>query len=104
MTVRISDVIRERLGWGAASRDLKRRNVGRGLPLPSAGFVDGGDPQPGSNFAARSRFDDWFTGIAIVILFATLGFGGFFWWPFFVGAVLVAGLAIWYHNHVRVVR
>ena len=98
---RISEIIRDRLGWCPASYALKMKNGGMELPLPAAGVSDVGDPQPGSNPAARSRFNDWFTGIAIIILFATLGFGGFFWWPFFVGAVLVAGLIYWYYHDVK---
>jgi amino acid transporter len=46
----------------------------------------------------------WMEALAIVILFATLGFGGLFWWPFFVGAVLVVCLAYWYYHHIRKVR
>jgi len=46
----------------------------------------------------------WMEALAIVILFATLSFGGFLWWPFFVGAVLVVCLAYWYFFHIRKVR
>lgn len=42
----------------------------------------------------------WMETLAIVILFATmLGLGGFVWWPFFVGAVLVVCLVYWYYYH-----
>jgi len=47
---------------------------------------------------------EWMTALAIVILFATLSFGGFYWWPFFVGAVLIVCLAYWYYHHIRKVR
>lgn len=94
---RIAEVIHEWTGWCPNSCALKAKNGNmKKTPLPAAGVPDSGDPQPGSNPSVRSRFRDWFTGLAIVILFATLGFGGFFWWPFFVLAVLAAGLVCWY--------
>ncbi len=47
---------------------------------------------------------EWMAILAIVILFATLGLGGFFWWPFFVGAVLIACLVYWYYYQGREVQ
>lgn len=47
----------------------------------------------------------WMEALAIVVLFATLlGLGGFVWWPFFVGAVLLACLVYWYYYHGKEVR
>jgi len=98
---RISEIIRDRLGWCPASHALKMKISGMELPLPAAGVSDAGDPQPGSNPATRSRFNDWFIGVAIFILFATCFFGGLFWWPFFVLGVLAAGLVYWYYHDVE---
>lgn len=92
----IVKVIHEWTGWCPDSCTRMAENGSMVLPLPSAGVSDAGDPPSGSNPSVRSRFEDWFTGIAIVILFATLGLGGFYWWPFFVLAVLAAGLIYWY--------
>ncbi|MEI8331310.1 MAG: hypothetical protein WCF90_06650 [Methanomicrobiales archaeon] len=47
--------------------------------------------QSGNPPSVKSGFMDWFTAVAIVILFATLGLGSLVRWPFFVGTVLVAG-------------
>ncbi len=47
-------------------------------------------------------FPEWMTSLAVVILFATLGLGGFFWWPLFVGAVLIVCIAsYWYYLSIR---
>jgi len=47
----------------------------------------------------------WLESLAIVILFASmLGLGGFVWWPFLVGAVLLVCLACWYYHHIREVQ
>lgn len=51
-----------------------------------------------------AEIPEWITGTAIVILFATLGLGGFFWWPLFVGAVLLVCFTYWYYRHIRKVQ
>jgi hypothetical protein len=57
-----------------------------------------------NNSRETGGIPQWMSALGIVILFTTLGFGGLFWWPFFVGAVLVVCLAYWYYHNIRKVR
>ncbi|WP_292416895.1 hypothetical protein [Methanoregula sp.] len=55
-------------------------------------------PQPGTS-KATITVNHWMTGGALAILVATCFVGGNIWWPFFVGAVLIAFLVYWYYSH-----
>ncbi|AGB01630.1 hypothetical protein [Methanoregula formicica] len=63
-------------------------------------------PQPDGETCTQNTAGapEWMAALAIVILFATPGFGGFFLWPFFVGAVLIVCLVYWYCRHSREVQ
>jgi len=53
-----------------------------------AGFPEPQGQQPESAIQGTIKMLDWFTTVAIIILFATLFVGGNFWWP----AVVLVGL------------
>ncbi|MFA5222087.1 MAG: hypothetical protein WC391_07370 [Methanoregula sp.] len=101
MTTRVSEVIRGWLGWCPNSHAFNVQQARAGRQVIPADVVEPDGPHPGSNPVKKSGFSDWFTAVAIIILFATLVVGGYFWWPFFVGAVLVVGLVYWYLHDVR---
>jgi fatty acid desaturase len=101
MLTRISEIIHEWMGWCPNSHALKVRTPHNGNINVSADVAGRDVPQPGDAPVVKSGFMDGFTAIAVVIVFATLGFGGLFWWPFFVGAVLVAGLVYWYFHELK---
>lgn len=69
-----------------------------------SGYVSESDrPDTGKKQYSGRLFQKIFTGVAILILFATLFFGGQFWWPLFVVIVLICGiichyLLIWRHE------
>jgi len=44
---------------------------------------------------------EWYTAIAVTMLFATIFVGGNFWWTAVVGMVLVIMLVDWYVHDVR---
>jgi hypothetical protein len=67
------------------------------------GISDPEPPQPGTSKATITAYH-WMTGGSLAILFATCFVGGNIWWPFFVGAVLLACLLYWYCRHGREVR
>jgi hypothetical protein len=97
-----SDTIGKHLSWCPNERNIKTSIPHNGsitvpvdVPMPDV-------PHPGSNPAEKAGFMDWNMVVAIEIIFGTFGFVGlFFWWPFFVGAVLVAGMANWYFHTVK---
>jgi fatty acid desaturase len=89
------------MGWCPNTHALKVSIPDNGNITVSADVPERDGSQPGENPAVKSGFMNWFTVISVVILFATLSFGGLFWWPFFVGAVLVAGLVFWYFHELK---
>jgi hypothetical protein len=95
------DFIRRKMGWCPNTHTAKLSVPAKGnIPVPAD--VPGPDaPRPGHILPANMEVPEGLTTISIVILFATLFFGGHFWWPFFVGAVLVAGMAWWYFHTVK---
>lgn len=71
--------------------DLTKGQVGRKHTNPES-------PLPGTT-PAQIATPSWMSAAALVILIATCFVGGNIWWPFFVGAVLIAFLVIWYYNY-----
>nr|WP_321351030.1 hypothetical protein [uncultured Methanoregula sp.] len=51
-------------------------------------------PSEETQYAANTNTPRWFTGVAIVILFATLFVGGNSWWPLVVLATIALGLIL----------
>jgi len=43
----------------------------------------------------------WMEVLAIVIIFATLSFGGFLWWPVLVVIVFIACITLLYYRNYR---
>lgn len=84
----ITEKLQSYLGWCPNAHNLNVQIHPKENATVSVNVPDPDVPQPGDNPAVKSGFMDWFTAVSVVILFATLGFGGLFWWPFFVGAVL----------------
>lgn len=99
MISRVSEIIRGWLGWCPNSRMLKVQYPRDGRATRTADSPD--VPQPDDAPETGAGSPDWFAAAAIAILFATLFFGGLVWWPFFVLAVLAAGLA---YRHLRARR
>lgn len=81
-----SCVIFHWLGWCPNSRALEVQAPLGANNSPAVVRSQGSDP------AGNSIFPDWITAGAVLILFATLFVGGQFWWPFFVGGVLIVCL------------
>ncbi|MDD1716459.1 MAG: hypothetical protein LUQ01_05620 [Methanolinea sp.] len=99
MILPIVNAVRGWLGGSPNSRPLEIRIPREGSYDQAAGVLNPVRPDPGSGTAGRVACPDWITAVAIIILFATLFFGGLFWWPFFTGAVLVLCLAyVWFHR------
>jgi len=65
--------------------------------------VDPEPPQSGT-IPTRIATPAWMSAAALVILIATCFVGGNVWWPFFVGAVLIACLVYWYYYQGREVQ
>ncbi len=59
-----------------------------------AGFPEPQGQQPESAIEGTIKMLDWFTTVAIIILFATLFVGGNFWWPAVVLAIVAIGIAV----------
>lgn len=98
MITRISETVHGVLGWCPDSNVQMPRSTSG---APSSNVPDPDVPDPGDYPVGKAGFPDGLTVVAIVTLFATLFFGGNFWWPFFVGAVLVACLAYRYFHASR---
>ena len=77
------------LGWCPVTRHIMTRNntLKSDVLTPNSPIVP---RNPGKN-EKGNWFEKIFTATSIIILFATLFYGGLFWWPFFVGVILVAG-------------
>ncbi len=97
----ITEKLQSYLGWCPNAHNLNVQIHPKENATVSVNVPDPDVPQPGDNPAVKSGFMDWFTAVSVVILFATLGFGGLFWWPFFVGAVLVADPVYWYFHELK---
>jgi hypothetical protein len=98
---RVAEVIRGWLGWCPNSNVQKVKVPQSDRIAATSTILKPDAPQPGNNGTVEVTYPDWLTTVAIVILFATLFFGGIFWWPLFVGAVLVAALGYKYFHDIR---
>jgi hypothetical protein len=98
---RVAEVIRGWLGWCPNSHAHTVKVLQKDRITATGTILKRDTPQPGNSETAEVTYPDWLTTVAIVILFATLFFGGIFWWPLFVGAVLVAAMAYWYFHDIR---
>ncbi|HEX3002457.1 MAG TPA: hypothetical protein VHN82_08870 [Methanoregula sp.] len=90
-------------GWCPNHPGVRKqtRNCITGPVAP--GISDPEPPQPGTS-SPTIMVNHWMTAGALAILVTTCFVGGNVWWPFFVGAVLIAGLTYWYYRHGGEVR
>jgi hypothetical protein len=90
------------LGWCP-----HRPAEGRCPALPERADLPFSGPErfsPGAKKAGSLRelpVPEWFVSVSLVVLFATNFFGGNFWWPLLVLAILAAGMVYWYMTVVR---
>ena len=89
---RIAEIMHGWLGWCPHAGTPQQ-----GVKNPTTITSRTGEPegQPGSP-AATMTVPDGFTSLSILILFATLFVGGYFWWPAFVLGFTGAGILVMY--------
>ena len=94
MTVR-SEIFQRYLGWCPhAGIPPQGEEKTAQIPRMSAG-PEGMPDSP----AAVMAMPDGFTSLSILILFATLFVGGYFWWPALVIGITGAGILVMYSRN-----
>ena len=83
-----SGIFRKYLGW--CPHAARSHNTGVNEREGSGPAVEKRVPE--ASPAAHATVPDGFTLLSILILFATLFVGGYFWWPALVLGITIAGI------------
>jgi hypothetical protein len=99
----VSEQIQVYFGWcpNSPGAQIQAVDFTTGQAVPK--HIDLEPPQPGT-IPTRIATPTWMNAAALVILVATCFVGGNIWWPFFVGAVLIACLVYRYYFHRKEVQ
>jgi len=90
-------------GWCPNNPGIHAQNRDQITKHSAQKMIDPESPQPDTP-GATITVNNWMAIGALAILFATCFIGGNILWPFFVGAVLIAGIVYWHYRHGREVR